>query len=73
MPYRTIPIKPSSNILQIQYDEEAKDLLVIFVRQGRRYLFHGVDSRVAESASQAESVGIWFRQEIKDQFPYEEI
>lgn len=73
MAYRTIPIKPSSNILQIQYDEEAKDLLVIFVRQGRRYVFHDVDSRTAESASRAESVGRWFREEIKDLFPYEEI
>lgn len=73
MAYQQIPIRPSSNILAISWDAETKDLQVVFVRNSRTYVFHGVDARTAESASRAESVGRWFNQEIKDLFPFEEL
>ena len=73
MAYRTIQIKPSSNILSIRYDDETKDLLVVFVRDMRQYQVHGVDSKTAESASRAESVGRWYNMTIRGQYAYEEV
>jgi hypothetical protein len=73
MPYRTIQIKPSSNLLSIQFDEETKDLLGTFVRDGRQYIAHGVDARTAEGFSRAPSAGRYWNAFIRNQFMIEEI
>jgi len=73
MAYRTIQIKPSSNLLSVQYDPETLDLLAVFVRNARRYVAHGVDSKTAEGFSRAESAGKYWNAFIKDMFVVEEI
>jgi hypothetical protein len=73
MAYQTIQIKPSSNILSIQFDPETKDLLATFVRGGRQYVAHGVDARTAEGFSSAPSAGRYWNAFVKDQFLVEEV
>ena len=73
MAYQTIPIKPSSNLLSIQFDPETKDLLGTFIRSGRQYVAHGVDAKTAEGFSQAPSPGRYWNAFIRDSFFVEEI
>jgi hypothetical protein len=72
MAYRTIQIKPSTNILGVSYDEETMDLRVQFLRDGRAYTYSGVDARTAEGFSRAESAGQYLNAFIKNQYPFVE-
>lgn len=73
MAYQTIPIRPSTNILAVSWDAETKDLQIVFVRNSRTYVFHGVDSRTAEGFRTADSPGRYFNAEVKDFFPFDEL
>lgn len=73
MAYQTIPIKPSTNILSVQWDPETKDLLVTFIRQGRQGIYHGVDGNTAAGFERTSSAGRYLIDFIKPAFPYEEV
>ena len=73
MAFESIPCRPSTNIAAIQYDAAKQDLLIVFQRQGRRYVYHGVPVPVAQGFSIAVSSGEYFLLSIKSQYPYEEI
>lgn len=73
MPFQPIPCPPSSNIAQVLYDQDKQDLLILFQRQGRRYIYHQVPVPVAQGFSQCASTGEYFLLSIKDQYPYEPI
>ena len=73
MAYRTISIKPSSNVAAAQYNEETKDLLITWVRDNRRGIYHEVDANTVEQLSRAPSAGKFAYYFLRGVFPYEEI
>ena len=74
MAYKSVSFhRPSSNIADLSYDEETKDLLVAFVRQGRQGIVHDIDANTVAELSRAPSAGSFFHYRIRDVFPYEEV
>ena len=71
MSYRAIPIQPSTNLAAAQYNDDTQDLLITFVRQGRRYVYHDVPIDIVEGLSKAISSGLYFIMHIKDYYEYE--
>lgn len=61
-----IPVA-SSTIIRIEYDEETERLTVVF-NSGARYTYEGVPHELWERFRDAESVGRFFIQEIKNTF-----
>jgi KTSC domain len=72
MAYQSISFRPSTNILSVQWDPETKTLRVQFIRDGRTYIYEGVDAQTAEGFSRAPSAGIYLNQFIKNVYPYSE-
>jgi hypothetical protein len=57
----------SSNILSIGYDDEVKSLYVKF-KSGKVYEYENVPASVYDELSEAESVGKYFNQMIKNNY-----
>jgi KTSC domain len=57
----------STAILGIRWDEDSKELTVIF-RNGRYYAFQDVPEDVFDRFSSASSAGRFFAQEIKERY-----
>ena len=73
MAYQSIPFRPSTNIAALQWDAEAKELLVTFLRGGRRYSVKGIDADTVAQMSRAMSVGQFYNTFIKDQYEIQEV
>ncbi len=73
MAFQQIPTPPSTNIAQVLYDQDKQDLLIQFVRQGRRYLYRQVPLPVAQGFAQCVSTGEYFLLSIKNQYSYEQV
>jgi len=55
----------SSNVQEVAYDEETKELTITWVR-GERSIYSGVPEELAVDLSNASSVGTMLNQEIKN-------
>lgn len=62
----------SSNVRQIGYREETRDLFVLFINGGH-YVYHGVPPDVWRAFQSASSKGKFLHAEIKGQYPYEKL
>lgn len=73
MAFKALDIIPDSNIAEVSYDEAAKTLQIVYVRNSRTYLFDGPTADVAakfeNSGLKADAV---YSAEIKGRFPYRE-
>ena len=63
---------PSTVIRRFAYDESEAQLWVEFVT-GRRYVYSGVPSEVADALRCAFAKGVYFNTRIRDRFPHREI
>ena len=54
----------SSNVQTVGYDEEAKELIIVWTK-GKRSIYSGVPEELAIDLSNAPSVGTMLNQEIK--------
>ena len=63
---------PSTVIRRYAYGPDSEELWVDFVT-GRRYVYSGVPSQVAETLGSAFAKGIYFNTRIRDRFPYREV
>jgi hypothetical protein len=74
MAYRTISIKPSTNVSSVEYDEEIMTLRVRYWRNGRTYLFYKVPANVVEGFDTSGlSAGQYMKAAVAGQYEYEEI
>jgi hypothetical protein len=73
IPVRAIPFAASSQIADIQYDEENMALIVTFIRGGSVYRYSQVPSSVADGFTQAPSAGRYLGEFVKGQYDYEKI
>jgi hypothetical protein len=73
MAYVKVPFHISSNIADAAYDASAKELLITFLRQGRRYLVHEISADIVEDFSHARSAGIFYNMYIRDSYEIEEV
>jgi hypothetical protein len=65
-------IPRSSNLDQVDYDAEAKELTVTF-KDGAAYLYRGVPATVFDSFQRAASPGSFFYSQVRSRYPYEEV
>ncbi len=64
---------PDSTVIHsASYDEETEELTVR-LRTGRTYIYREVEERVYDELCAAESVGRYYNQRIRDDYPYSEI
>jgi hypothetical protein len=63
---------PSTVIRRYAYCPESEELWVEFVT-GRRYVYSGVPSHVAETLGSAFAKGVYFNSRIRDRFPCREV
>ena len=59
----------SSNVSEVAYDEETKELTITWTR-GKRSIYSGVPEELAIDLSNAPSVGSMLNSEIKNSFPH---
>jgi len=72
MAMRAIPFPASSQIADIQYDDEATDLIVTFAKGGV-YKYQAVPSDLADGFTNALSAGRYLNAYIKNLYEYEKI
>lgn len=72
MSLRQIPIKQSTNILSVQYDDTDQSLLVQFQR-GAIYRFEQVPGSVVNGFLSAPSVGKYFRGNVLNLYPFQQV
>lgn len=73
MSLTAIPIPPSTNIAQVQYDGETGDLFITFVK-GATYRYSDVPADVATRFNTpGQSAGKYFRANILNQYLGEEV
>jgi hypothetical protein len=63
---------PSTVIRRYAYCPESEELWVEFVT-GRRYVYSGVPSHVAETLGSAFAKGVYFNSRIRDRVPCREV
>jgi hypothetical protein len=68
MAYKKVSFRPSTNIAEATYDEEAKDLLITFARDGSQYHVRDIDANTVAEFSRAPSAGRFYYYYIKDAF-----
>lgn len=73
MTYKSVSIRPSSNLASAEYDESAQDLLVTWSRDGSQGVYHGVDVRTVGELSRAPSAGSFVHYFLKGVYPYENV
>ena len=62
----------SSNIVSVGYNDETSELLVTF-HSGKQYAYSGVAEEKYREMIEAESVGKYFTQNIKNNYGYRQI
>ncbi|MPZ57950.1 MAG: KTSC domain-containing protein [Rhizobiales bacterium] len=67
-----MPHVESSMITQVEYDDSADELDIVF-SSGKAYRYFGVPPEVYAGLLDAESKGQFFNDEIKDEYPYAEV
>lgn len=60
----------SSNVSEVGYDDEAKELLIKWAKGGKTSAYKGVSEELALQLSTAPSVGVMLNAEIKPYFPH---
>lgn len=60
----------SSNVIQVGYDGQRKDLLVKWSKGGKTSAYHGVPEELALQLANAPSVGSMLNEEIKPFFSH---
>lgn len=69
MPARLEPVKGSSNIAAVGYDNELNELSIRF-HNGRTYTYEGVPAEVHTDLLDAASMGQHFNTHIKDAYKH---
>ena len=59
----------SSNVQEVAYDEEKKELMITWTR-GKRSIYSGVPEELAVDLANAPSVGSMLNAEIKNFYPH---
>lgn len=62
----------SSQILEVGYDKESKVLVIIF-KGGSKYKYFNVEEKEYLGLMNAESVGKYFKEKIKDIYGFERV
>lgn len=70
--WRSLSIRPSTNIAAAAYNEQTQDLRIEFWRGHRTYIYHQVDAQTVEAWERAESSGKYFDTFIRGAFGYDE-
>lgn len=65
-------IPSSSNIDQIEYDEQARIMTITF-KDGAAYSYTGVPRDVYFGIQHSPSAGSYFYRQIRGRFPYQEV
>jgi hypothetical protein len=73
MAYKSVSIRPSTNLASADYDEATQDLLVTWSRDGSQGVYHGVDARTVDELSRAPSAGRFIHYFLKGVYPYENV
>lgn len=60
---------PSTVIRSFRYDAERRELAIVF-QSGRRYVYEGIPTAVADGMKAAFSKGEFFNREIRDRYPF---
>lgn len=60
----------SSNLEQIGYDSDNQELYIVFKKSGLTYVYSDVPESVFEELKNAESLGGYFNQNIKDVYSF---
>lgn len=63
----------SENIAAVGYHAESKTLRVTFKKNGLTYEYRGVSQRLYDDLLGADSVGSFFHQNIRSEFPYSKV
>jgi hypothetical protein len=71
MAAEAIPIKSSSHVQGVSYDEETQELVVAFAKAS--YLYSGVPAQVANGFADAPSAGAYLDQNIKGSYSYKKL
>lgn len=66
-----LKIKPSSNVVAVEYDEESKVMTVTF--KNAKYEYYGVPSDTAMGIEKAESTGKYLGANIKGKYPFKKL
>lgn len=69
---KTKTIEKSSNIKEIGYDGETRELTVTFVNKSQ-YAYADVPPEIFEDFALAESAGRFFHQKVKGKFEYRKL
>lgn len=67
-----INIKPSSNVVAVEYDEESKVVTITF-KGGSRYEYYGVPKDTVLGLELAESTGKYIGANIKGKYPFKKL
>jgi lysyl-tRNA synthetase class 2 len=67
-----MPRVESSMMTQVEYDDDAQELDILFA-SGKRYRYFGVPPDIYAELLDAESKGQFFNEEIKDVYPFSEV
>ena len=70
-PEGSIKVK-SSNLKSVSYDKESKDLTIVFNRNNRTYVYHGVPYGIYFGLLNAPSKGTYFFRFIANRYTYAE-
>jgi KTSC domain len=74
MSFRTITIRPSTNVAGVEYDDAALTLVVTFHRNSRRYQFDRVPGDVVQGfETSGLSAGKYFQLYVEGVYPGAEI
>lgn len=63
----------SSNVSAVEYDREAKEMFVTFLKGGARYVYRGVPEELAQQLANAPSVGSMLRNEVQPYYSYSRV
>lgn len=72
MAEREIPIRESTNLRSVVYDDDTQTLTVQF-RNGGSYQYHGVSADTAEGFSTADSAGSYLHSYVKNLHEFNKI
>lgn len=77
MSIRQIPIRPSTNIANVSYDDDTQEMTIQFYGRnalsGAIYVHTQVPANVADGFTEAISTGQYFRLNVLHLFPFQRI